>query len=192
MGRRPGRGGDDDPPALGWLILTGVVSFTVLLGMWIALVGAFDSQDLVAGAASAAVSVGVGYVVGQRGRALPSFRRGDLGRLARLIPDTLTETAEVYVATVRRVRARHGPDGSGSGPGGSGSGGFRTVATDAAGDGWRGARRSAVVGALLSVTPNTVVIDVEPGTGVATVHDFVLRPGTSTPDEQTATAGEPA
>ncbi|MDQ6837415.1 MAG: hypothetical protein M3137_03500 [Actinomycetota bacterium] len=155
---------DDEGPPRRTLVVSGMVSFTVLLGMWIALVGTFDVQDLVAGVGAAAISVGVGYLVGQRGRALPSLRRGDLARFAGLVPNTISESLAVYVMTIRRVRGRGTP------------GRFRTVPTDATGEGWRGARRNAVVGALLSATP-TVVVSVEPGTGTATVHEFVASDG---------------
>ena len=55
-------------------------------------------------------------------------------------------------------------------------GGVRSVATDVRGGGWPAARRSGLVGGLLSFTPNTIVIDIDAETGVATVHDFVERP----------------
>ncbi|MGH9171643.1 MAG: Na+/H+ antiporter subunit E [Acidimicrobiales bacterium] len=153
---------DGETPPRRLLAAGAAISFSLLLGMWIALVGAFDIQDLVAGAVAASVSVGVGYLISQRGRALPSFHRGDLRLFAGLLPRMFTETVEVYVQTARR--ARHGGQPSR----------LRTVATDAQGGGWRGARRSAVIGAVLSATPNTVLVDIDAG-GMATVHEFVVR-----------------
>ncbi len=146
------------------LVVGAAVSFGVLLGVWIALVGQADLQDNIAGLIAAAVGVLVGWLVSVQGRAVPQLRRGDLARVARLGPEVCRQTVGIYAATWRRVR--------GLGP----PGGFRTVATDVGGGGWRSARRGAVVGALLSFTPDTIVVDIDTDTGVATVHDFVARP----------------
>ena len=86
------------------------------------------------------------------------------GALVRLGPQLCRQTVSVYVATWQRARG-YGPPG-----------GVRSVATDVSGGGWPAARRSGLVGGLLSFTPNTIVIDIDAETGVATVHDFVARP----------------
>jgi hypothetical protein len=149
------------------LLAAAVVAFGVLLGVWIALVGQADLQDNVAGLAAAGIGVLGAWFVSVEGRAVPSFRRSDLGALARLGPQLCRQTVGVYAATWRRVRG-YGP-----------AGGIRFVATDVGGGGWPAARRSGVVGGLLSFTPDTIVIEIDAETGVATVHDFVERPSGS-------------
>ena len=147
-----------------YLIAGACVVFGGLLGVWIALVGQADLQDNVAGLVAAGVGVVVAWFVTVEGRAVPSFRRSDVGSLVRLGPRLCRQTVGVYVATWRRARGYGPPSG------------VRRVATDVSGGGWPAARRSGLVGGLLSFTPNTIVIDIDAETGVATVHDFVKRP----------------
>jgi hypothetical protein len=135
-----------------------------LLGVWIALVGQADLQDNLAGLVAAGAGVVAAWFVSVEGRAAPSFRRSDLATLIRLGPRLCRQTVGVYAATWRRARG-YGP-----------AGGVRFIATDVRGGGWAAARRSGVVGSLLSFTPDTIVIDIDAETGVAAVHDFVQRP----------------
>lgn len=153
----------DSLPSVAYLIAVAVVAGGILLGAWIALVGQADLQDNIAGLCVAGFGLLVGWLVSVQGRAVPQFHRSDLATIAGLGPRLVAETIAVYAATWRRVRG-HG-----------GCSGFRTLATDAGGGGWRSARRSGVVAALLSFTPDTVVVDIDAQTGVATVHDFVAR-----------------
>ena len=151
-------------PPLRYLIAGAIVTFGVLLGVWIALVGQADLQDNVAGLVAAGAGVVLAWFVSVEGRAVPSFRRSDVGALVRLGPELCRQTVGVYVATWQRARGYGPPSG------------VRSVATDVRGGGWPAARRSGLVGGLLSFTPNTIVIDIDAETGVATVHDFVDRP----------------
>jgi multisubunit Na+/H+ antiporter MnhE subunit len=151
-------------PPLRYSIAGAFAVFGVLLGVWIALVGQADLQDNVAGLVAAGAGVLVAWFVSVEGRAVPSFRRSDVGAFVRLGPQLCRQTVSVYVATWQRARG-YGPRG-----------GVRSVATDVSGGGWPAARRSGLVGALLSFTPNTIVIDIDAETGVATVHEFVARP----------------
>jgi hypothetical protein len=146
------------------LIAGAVVAFGVLLGVWIALVGQADLQDNVAGLVVAGSGVLLAWFVTVEGRAIPSFRGSDVWALARLGPQLCRQTLSVYVATWRRARGYGPPSG------------IRAVATDVRGGGWPAARRSGVVGGLLSFTPETIVIEIDAETGIATVHDFVQRP----------------
>jgi multisubunit Na+/H+ antiporter MnhE subunit len=155
----PGRDPDARPK---WtsLALAAAVSSAVLLGMWFALVGTFDPQDLVAGAATTVVSVGVGFLVSRQGRALPSLRPRDIVTVARLVPQTITETVAVFAAAARAVRrGERGEVG-------------RTVVvdTDAGGAGWQAARRASVVGSFLSFAPGRYLVDLDAETGRATLH----------------------
>jgi multisubunit Na+/H+ antiporter MnhE subunit len=70
-----------DRPSRLDVIAGGAVTVVVLTGVWIALAGRLDAQDLVGGASAAGLAAVVGFFVSQKGRALPSLRRRD----ARLI-----------------------------------------------------------------------------------------------------------
>jgi multisubunit Na+/H+ antiporter MnhE subunit len=158
-----------DRPSVAYLIGAGLVAFGALFGVWIALVGQADLQDNLAGLVAAGVGVAVGWFVTVGGRAVPQLRRSDLVEVVRLGPALCRQTIGVYRAAWRRAQ--------GLGP----PGGFRTMATDVGGGGWTAARRSAIVGALLSVTPGTIVVDIDADSGLATVHDFVAQPPGSVP-----------
>ncbi|MGH9070824.1 MAG: hypothetical protein ACRDX8_06590 [Acidimicrobiales bacterium] len=129
------------------------------------LAGQADTQDLVAGSCTAAVGVGIGYLVAQQGRALPRLHWADLAHLARLPYEVVAETWQVFGAVVRGLREREMPTGS-----------WSTVKVDirtdpgGEGGGWRAARRVAVVTALMSVTPNAFAVRVDPQEGTALVH----------------------
>lgn len=155
----------DGRPRVAYLIAATVISGGLMFGVWIALVGQADLQDNLAGLCVAGAGATLGWLVSVQGRAVPQFRLGDLRRVAHLGPQLLTQTVGLYAATWRRVRGDGEPSG------------FRTTATDAGGGGWRSARRSGVEAALLSFTPDTIVVDIDAETGVATVHDFVIREG---------------
>jgi multisubunit Na+/H+ antiporter MnhE subunit len=156
---------DEVPPATRWLIVGAAATFALLFGIYIALVGEWDTQDVVTGAAASAASTVIGWMVGRGGRALPAFRRDDVEELIRLVPRTLVETVQVFVAVARR--------GWGRGE----IGATRTVETGPGAPGWKGARRAGLLGALLSVTPNSYVIGLDPETGRATVHELVPSAG---------------
>jgi multisubunit Na+/H+ antiporter MnhE subunit len=161
-------------------VALGLVSGAVLLGVWIALVGEADLQDDVAGLCTAAVALVFAWLVSVRGRAVPQFRWGDARIVARFGPQLVTQTIGVYATTWRRARGR------------GGSSGTRVAQTNVGGGGWRSARRSGVVVALLSFTPDSIVIDLDADSGEATVHDFVVRPDSDAPTGARPGTGPPA
>lgn len=163
MAWEAGSEAEDSRAPTWYLVTTGLVAFGTLLGIWIALVGAADLQDNIAGLIVAAVGTATGWVVTVQGKAVPRVHLADLAALARLLPELVTGSVAVYAATWRRAR-RHGPPS-----------GYRTVATDASGGGWRAARRSSVVTYLTSFTPESILVDLDEDTGAATMHDFVAR-----------------
>lgn len=163
MTRHSGNETDAGRAPTWYLVLTGLLAFGSLFGVWIALVGAVDIQDDVAGLIVAAAGSASGWVVTVGGRAVPRVRRRDLLELARVAPGLATGAVSVYAAAWRR--ARHGGPPSG----------YRTVGTDVTGGGWPAARRSPVVTYLSSFTPESILVDLDANTGVATMHDFVAR-----------------
>jgi multisubunit Na+/H+ antiporter MnhE subunit len=156
------------------MVLGGLLTFGLLLGVWIALAGQPDTQDLVAGSATAVVAVAIGFSVSRQGRALPGFRWTDVGMLVALPGQLVVETWRVFVAAARKLA---GKDVAGS---------WSTVAVDTGTEsgGWRAARRDAVLTALMSASPNTIVVDIDADAGTALIHRMVRATdhGSSLPD----------
>jgi multisubunit Na+/H+ antiporter MnhE subunit len=168
---RAGRPGDraPGPERPGWLVLVagGLAYAGVLLGVWIVLAGQPDAQDLVSGSVAAVLAVGVGYLLSQRGRMVPSVRAADLCTLAAVPWHVVAETGQVFALAARKAAGRAVAPGT-----------LCTVPLDAGPDasGWPAARREAVLTALLSAAPNTVVVDIDMEAGTALVHQLAGAP----------------
>ena len=164
--RRASAPGPDRP---GWLYLGagGLIFAGALLGMWIVLAGQPDAQDLVAGSAAAVLAVGGGYLVSQRGKMVPSVQVADLRTLAAVPWQVVVETGQVFALAARKAAGRPTAPGA-----------LRTVPVDVGTDvrGWPAARREAVLTALLSAAPNTVVVDIDMEAGTALVHQLAGAP----------------
>jgi len=150
-----------------FLVTGGLVYAGALLGMWIVLAGQSDVQDLVAGSVAAALAVGVGYLLSQRGKMVPSVRAADLRTLAAVPWRVVIETGQVFALAARKASGRPAAPGS-----------LRTVPLDTGPDtrGWPAARRDAVLTALLSAAPNTIVLDIDMEAGTALVHQLAGAP----------------
>jgi multisubunit Na+/H+ antiporter MnhE subunit len=157
------------PERPGWpfLMAGGLIYAGVLLGMWIVMAGQPDLQDLVAGSAAAVLAVGVGYLVSQRGKMVPSARVADLRMLAAVPWQVVVETGQVFALAARKASGRPIAPGA-----------LRTVPVDVGTDvhGWPAARREAVLTALLSAAPNTIVVDIDMEAGAALVHQLAGAP----------------
>jgi multisubunit Na+/H+ antiporter MnhE subunit len=166
-----GRREDSAPEAARprWLFLVagGLVYAGALLGMWIVLAGQPDVQDLVSGSVAAVLAVGVGYLVSQRGKMVPSVRAVDLRALAAVPWQVVSETGQVFALAARKASGRPVAPGA-----------LCTVPVDTGPDsrGWPAARREAVLTALLSAAPNTVVVDIDMEAGTALVHQLAGAP----------------
>jgi multisubunit Na+/H+ antiporter MnhE subunit len=162
-----GRRGDSAPgperPRWLFLVTGGLVYVGALLGVWIVLAGQPDAQDLAAGSVAAVLAVGVGYLVSQRGKMVPSVRAADLRTLVVVPWQVVVETGQVFALAARKASGR--PVALGA---------LRTVPLDTGPDvrGWPAARREAVLTALLSAAPNTVVVDIDMEAGTALVHQL--------------------
>jgi multisubunit Na+/H+ antiporter MnhE subunit len=145
----------------------GLVYAGALLGIWIVLAGQPDTQDLVAGSVAAVLAVGAGYLFSQRGKMVPSVRASDLRTLAAVPWQVVAETGQVFAVAARKASGRPFAPGA-----------LRTVPLDAGPDvrGWPAARREAVLTALLSAAPNTVVVDIDMEAGTALVHQLTGAP----------------
>jgi multisubunit Na+/H+ antiporter MnhE subunit len=157
------------PKRPGWpfLIAGGLIYAGTLLGMWIVLAGQPDIQDLVVGSAAAVIAVGAGYLVSERGTMVPSARAADLRTLARVPWQVVAETGQVFALAARKAAGREVAPGT-----------LRTVPVDTGTDlrGWPAARREAVLTALLSAAPNTIVVDIDMEAGTALVHRLAGAP----------------
>jgi multisubunit Na+/H+ antiporter MnhE subunit len=176
-GRREDSARGPERPRWLFLVTGGLVCAGGLLGMWIVLAGQPDPQDLVAGSVAAVLAVGVGYFLSDRGRMVPSLRAADLRTFAAVPWKVVLETAQVFALAARKASGRPATPGA-----------LRTVPLDAGPDvrGWPAARREAVLTALLSAAPNTVVVDIDMEAGTALVHQLV---GAPPPDGHPADAG---
>ncbi len=156
----------------------GLVYAGALLGMWVVLAGQPDAQDLVAGSVAAVLAVGIGYFLSERGRMVPSLRAADLRTLAAVPWQVVAETGQVFALAARKASGRPAAPGA-----------LRTIPLntgplDAGPDvrGWPAARREAVLTALLSAAPNTVVVDIDMEAGTALVHQLAgARPSDGHP-----------
>jgi multisubunit Na+/H+ antiporter MnhE subunit len=160
--RKAGAAGPERPGRL-FLAAGGLICTGALLGMWILLAGASDVQDLVVGSVAAVLAVGAGYLVSERGTMVPSARAADLRALARVPWQVVAETGQVFALAARKAAGRPVPPGS-----------LCTVPVDVGTDvrGWPAARREAVLTALLSAAPNTIVVDIDMAAGTALVHQL--------------------
>ena len=145
----------------------GLVCAGALLGLWIVLAGQPDPQDLAGGSVAAVLAVGFGYLLSDRGKMVPSVRAADLRTLAAVPWRVLVETGQVFALVARKASGRPTAPGA-----------LRTVSLDTGPDtrGWPAARREAVLTALLSAAPNTVVVDIDMEAGTALVHQLAGAP----------------
>jgi multisubunit Na+/H+ antiporter MnhE subunit len=145
----------------------GLIYAGALLGMWIVLAGQPDIQDLVVGSVAAVLAVGTGYLVSDRGKMVPSARVADLRTLAGVPWQVVAETGQVFALAARKAVGRPVAPGA-----------LCTVPVDVGTDvrGWPAARREAVLTALMSAAPNTIVVDIDMEAGTALVHQLALIP----------------
>jgi multisubunit Na+/H+ antiporter MnhE subunit len=153
-------------PRWPFLVAGGLIYAGALLGVWIVLAGEPDVTDLIAGSAAAMFSVGVGYLLSDRGKMVPALRAGDARALAALPWQLVAESWQVFALAVRKAAGRPTAPGA-----------LRRVPVKVDGGlrGWPAARREAALTAVLSAAPNTVVVDIDMESGTALVHQLVER-----------------
>ena len=167
------------PERPGWLSLVagGLIYAGALLGMWIVLAGQPDIQDLVVGSVAAVLAVGTGYLVSDRGKMVPSAQVADLRTVVGVPWQVVAETGQVFALAARKAVGRPVAPGA-----------LCTVPVDVGTDvrGWPAARREAVLTALMSAAPNTIVVDIDMEAGTALVHQLA---GAPEPDAHPAAPG---
>jgi multisubunit Na+/H+ antiporter MnhE subunit len=154
-------------PRLLTLVVGGLAYAGVLLGIWIVLAGEVDAQDLVFGSVAAVLAVGVAYLLSQRGKMVPGIRAADLRTLAAVPWQVVVETGQVFAFAARTAAGRPVTPGA-----------LCTVPVDTGPDrrGWPAARREAVLTALLSASPNRIVLNIDMEAGTALVHQLAGAP----------------
>ena len=167
------------PERPGWLSLVagGLIYAGALLGMWIVLAGQPDIQDLVVGSVASVLAVGTGYLVSDRGKMVPSAQVADLRTVVGVPWQVVAETGQVFALAARKAVGRPVAPGA-----------LCTVPVDVGTDvrGWPAARREAVLTALMSAAPNTIVVDIDMEAGTALVHQLA---GAPEPDAHPAAPG---
>jgi multisubunit Na+/H+ antiporter MnhE subunit len=172
--RDDGAPGPERPGRL-FLLVSGLAYAGALLGLWIVLAGQPAPQDLVAGSVAAVFTVGVGYLLSQRGQMVPSVQAADLRTLAAVPWQVVAETGQVFALAARKALGRPVAPGA-----------LCTIALDVGPDarGWPAARREAVLTALLSAAPNTLVVDIDMEAGTALVHKLAApRPDSAAEED---------
>jgi multisubunit Na+/H+ antiporter MnhE subunit len=143
--------------------------YVPLLALWLAFVGTFDPAEVALGLVAAAVAATAAEVVRSQGlvrfRLDPHWLR-DAPRLPRQV---LRDCWLLAVALWRHCTGRPV------------RGTFRVVPFPSEADDARSAARRALVTALVSVAPNTVVVGVEGAEGEMLVHQLVPEPGSPVP-----------
>ena len=159
------------------LVAGGLIYAGALLGMWIVLAGQPDIQDLVVGSVAAVLAVGTGYLVSDRGKMVPSAQVADLRTVVGVPWQVVAETGQVFALAARKAVGRPVAPGA-----------LCSVPVDVGTDvrGWPAARREAVLTALMSAAPNTIVVDIDMEAGTALVHQLA---GAPEPDAHPAAPG---
>src|SRR5205085_5347361 len=119
------------------------------------------------------LAVAAGYLVSERGTMVPSARAADLRTLARVPWQVVTETGQVFALAARKAAGRKVAPGV-----------LCTVPVVTGTDvrGWPAARREAVLTALLSAAPNTIVVDIDMAAGTALVYRLAGASEPSAPE----------
>jgi multisubunit Na+/H+ antiporter MnhE subunit len=131
----------------------------LLFGFWVLLVGTGAWLELLAGACASAVAATAHSVARRKGDPRARVGLRELARAGGVPWDSLVEL-RVVLGSLR---------------GGRPHGAFRSIAVAARGRGARPTGRRALATVAGTVPPNTIVVDVDPKTGAALVHDLDPR-----------------
>ena len=142
-----------------------VLWWVVLWGLWLLYVGQHHTEEVVAGAIAAALSLGVGVALARLG----AYRyRVDGRRLGRAWSLPWQVARDFGLISLALLRGR--PEGA-----------WQEIEFPVGGDDPRSAGRRAVTGVLGSIAPNAYVVDFDARRDVAIVHRLDPRRGGGEP-----------
>ena len=139
----------------------GLAWWAVLMAAWLLFVDTFAVAEVLAGVVASALAASFAEAVRERGYVRFSPRARWLAHAPRVAWQILVDCWILEVALVRRLQGRR-PRGV-----------LYRVPIRYGGDDSRSAARRALLNFAVSITPNSYVLDLEPGTGVALVHQLV-------------------
>jgi hypothetical protein len=134
-----------------------LASAALLFGLWALLVATGDWLELLAGGCATTLAATAQAVAGRRSGRGALVGPRELSRAARVPWQTLVELG-VVLASLRSGR----PHGA-----------FRTIDVPARGHGAPRTGHRALATVAGTLPPNTIVVDLDPETGEALVHDLV-------------------
>ena len=152
--------------------------YVPLVIRWLAFVDTFAVAEVVLGLVAAAVAATAAEVVRSQDLLRSRFELRWLRDLHRLPWQVLRDCWLLAAALWRHCTGRPV------------RGVFRVVPFPSDADDARTAGRRALVTALLSATPNTLVVGVEGGEGEMLVHQLVPEPGSPVPPSMLAAGGD--
>jgi multisubunit Na+/H+ antiporter MnhE subunit len=148
-----------------WLAWT-----VALFVLWLALVGAVDSLELIAGAGAAAIGAFAAEAVRERGLLGYRFRARWLLRAWRPVYRIVPDFGVLMLALARALISRRRPTGA-----------YQAIPFPAGGDDAESAGLRAFSAAVGSLAPNSVVIDIDSKRGRMLLHKLVPGSGPTKP-----------
>jgi multisubunit Na+/H+ antiporter MnhE subunit len=139
----------------------GLAWWAALLAAWLLFVDSLAPAEVVAGVVASALAASLAEAVRERGYVRFSPRLRWLAHAPRVAWQILVDCWILEVALVRRLRGRRV------------RGVLYRVPIRYGGDDSRSAARRALLNFAVSITPNSYVLDLEPDTSVALVHQLV-------------------
>jgi len=136
-----------------------------MLALWLLLVGTVAVDELITGAAAAALAASLAVAVHRRGYIEFQPRARWLTELPRLCLGIATDTGRLAVALWQAAVLRRPVRGS-----------MIAVPFHHGGDNGRDGARRALVNLAVSITPNSYVVDIDPDADRLLVHQLVAVP----------------
>lgn len=137
--------------------------WVLMMSFWIILDDSLATDELVAGAAAAALAATLAELAGFQAATRLRMRMDWLGPAVRLPVELVADTWTVFAALWRQLARGEQPPS-----------GFREVAVRFGGQSMEAKTRRALLGAGKSIASNTLVLGLDAGREVMVVHQLVL------------------
>jgi multisubunit Na+/H+ antiporter MnhE subunit len=146
-------------------VATWLTWWVMLMSLWVAVDDSFESDELIAGAAVAAVAALAAEVVSHQAELRFQVRAAWLLRAFRLPGQVASDTAAVFWILARVIVTNAPPP----------HGAFREVHVRYGDDTPLGVTRRVLLTAAHSLPPNAFVVDIDKERDVMLVHELVVR-----------------